>query len=82
MQRLGARAQGVVVRNKINWGRNTTVRPIIRFITMDGRTIESESTYGIAFAIPRFPEGATVTVIYNQENPFEFDIIEASRRYI
>ena len=82
MQTHGVRVEGIVVRNKIKWGSNTTVRPIIRFVTQDGRTIEAESTYGVAFALPRYPKGATVTVIYNQDNPFGFDITDASRRYI
>lgn len=82
MQTHGVRVQGVVVRNKINWGRTTTVRPIVRFVTQDGQTVEAESAYGVAFAIPRYPKGATVTVVYNQENPLEFDIVDASRRYI
>ncbi|WP_368409000.1 DUF3592 domain-containing protein [Hymenobacter sp. BT730] len=82
MQTHGVRVQGLIVRNKINWGRTTTVRPIVRFVTQNGKTIEAESVYGVSFAIPRYPKGATVTVTYNQEDPYEFDIADASRRYI
>lgn len=82
MQVLGVRVQGIVVRNKIKWGRTTTVRPIVRFVTRDGKTIEAESEYGVDFAIPRYPEGATVTVMYNRNNPYEFDIVAAERQYI
>jgi hypothetical protein len=82
MHTHGVRVQGVVVRNKIKWGRNTTVRPIVQFITLDGQTIEAESIYGVAFALPRYPKGVAVTVLYNRENPLEFDIVDASRKYI
>lgn len=82
MQTNGVRVQGVIVRNKIKWGRNTTVRPIVKFVTVEGQTIEAESEYGVAFAIPRYPKGAMVTVLYNRDNPLEFDIVATSNRYI
>ncbi|MBC6988850.1 DUF3592 domain-containing protein [Hymenobacter sp. BT491] len=75
IQTHGARVQGVIVRNKIQWGRIITVRPIVRFTTRDGQTVEALSEHGLAFAIPRYSEEATVTVVYNQENPNEFDIL-------
>ncbi|GGG40681.1 DUF3592 domain-containing protein [Hymenobacter glacieicola] len=82
MQRNGVRVQGVVVRNKIKWGQNTTVRPIVRFTTHEGQTIEAELLHGVSFAIPRYPEGATVTVVYNRDNPYEYDVTGASRQYM
>ncbi|MCB2378992.1 DUF3592 domain-containing protein [Hymenobacter sp. BT635] len=81
MQTHGVRVQGVVVRNKIQWGRITTVRPIVRFVTQEGQTIEALAAHGVASAIPGYSEGATVTVVYDRENPAEFEITHASRRY-
>ncbi len=82
MQQHGLRASGVVVRNKISWGRTTTVRPIVRFVTQDGRTIEGLSTSGVAFAVPRYPEGAKVALLYDPENPHDFMLVSADRRYL
>jgi hypothetical protein len=79
IQADGVRVQGVVIRNKTNWGQITTVQPIIRFVTRDGQTIEAEYWIGEGFA--RYPEGVTVTIMYNQQNPYAFDIVNASRRY-
>lgn len=82
MQTHGVRVQGVVVRNKIQWGRVTTVRPIVRFTTQKGETVEALSVHGVAFAVPRYPKGVTVTVVYDKDNPTVFDITGADRRYI
>ncbi|WP_092769073.1 DUF3592 domain-containing protein [Hymenobacter actinosclerus] len=82
MQQHGLRANGVVVRNKISWGQNTTVRPIVRFVTQDGQPIEGLSTAGVAFAMPRYPQGAKVALLYDPENPHDFTIESADRSYI
>ncbi|UOR05652.1 DUF3592 domain-containing protein [Hymenobacter aerilatus] len=82
LQTNGVRARGVIVQNKIKWGSTTVVRPIIRFETQDGRTIEALHEHGVALAVPRYPEGTTVTVLYDPVNPRDFSIIAADRQYI
>ncbi|MBC6610685.1 DUF3592 domain-containing protein [Hymenobacter sp. BT507] len=82
LQTNGVRARGVVVRNKIKWGRTTVVRPIIRFETREGQTIEALYEHGVALAVPRYPEGSAVTVLYDPANPRDFSIIAADRQYI
>ncbi|QNE40416.1 DUF3592 domain-containing protein [Hymenobacter sp. NBH84] len=82
LQTNGVRARGVVVRNKIKWGRTIVVRPIIRFETREGRTIEALYEHGVALAVPRYPEGSTVAVLYDPVNPHDFSIIAADRQYI
>ncbi|GAA4380513.1 DUF3592 domain-containing protein [Hymenobacter koreensis] len=78
----GQYAQGIVVKNKIIWGRITVVKPVIRFEIQDGRIIEALYEHGVALAVPRHPKGATVTILYDAMNPDDFDIVAASRRYI
>lgn len=82
LQTNGVRAKGVVVRNKIKWGRTTVVRPIVRFETREGRTIEALYEHGVALAVPRYPEGAAVTILYDALNPHDFNIVAADRQYI
>ena len=82
LQVNGLRTQGVVVRNKIRWGKTIVVQPVVSFTTHDGRVIETLYEHGVALAVPRYPKGATVTILYDKMNPHDFDIIAASRRYI
>jgi hypothetical protein len=69
------RAQGLVVENKICWGRIIVVRPIVRFITQQGEIVQAIDEKGLAMAIPRFSKGQNITLLYNKENPYDFRII-------
>ncbi|NVO85834.1 DUF3592 domain-containing protein [Hymenobacter sp. P5252] len=82
MQEHGVYAHGVVVRNKVIWGRIITVRPIVRFATQHGQMIEKLSTAGSAFAVPRYPQGTKVVLLYDPEDPHEFMIESADSSYI
>lgn len=80
MRAHGVRVPGVVVRNELQWGRTTTVRPVVRFVTQDGQTIEALDEHGTALAVPSYLAGASVTVLYDRENPSRFEVLGASRR--
>ncbi|MBD2715248.1 DUF3592 domain-containing protein [Microvirga sp. STR05] len=82
LQMHGVRVPGVVVRNELCWGETTVMRPVVRFTTQSGQTIETLDKNGTAFAVPRYAAGATVTIVYNKHNPYEFDILNASRQFI
>lgn len=71
----GIRVQGTVVRNTLSWGRVSVTRPVVRFTTENGETIEFLDENGLALAVPRFSVGQKITLIYEKSNPQNFRII-------
>jgi hypothetical protein len=41
LRQHGRQTQGVVVRNKVMWGRIIVIRPVVRFTTTSGQVIEA-----------------------------------------
>lgn len=74
LQATGSRTTGTLVRNQICWGRIIVVRPVIRFQTHAGQTVELLEKNGMALAIPRYSAGQSVQVIYNPTDPTDFRI--------
>ncbi|RTQ45647.1 DUF3592 domain-containing protein [Hymenobacter gummosus] len=75
LKATGIRTTGTVVRNKICWGRTTVVRPVVRFQTQSGQTVERLEEYGVALLIPRYKAGESVQIIYNPADPSDFTIV-------
>ncbi|GGF07916.1 DUF3592 domain-containing protein [Hymenobacter cavernae] len=71
----GIRAQGVVIRNKFHLSRISVFRPVIQFQTQQGEVIEADDLHGWAMAIPRFSKGEKVTVLYEEGNPTNFELV-------
>ncbi|MGY3087167.1 hypothetical protein ACVWYF_000193 [Hymenobacter sp. UYAg731] len=71
----GTQVSGIVVRNQVCWGRNTVVRPIVRFQLTSGTTIELLDKNGTAFLFPRYKKGEQVKLIYEPGNPNNFSIL-------
>lgn len=67
------KAKGVVIRNDyVGGSRSASYRPIVRFVTAKGRTVEFAS--GIASSPPSYNESDEVEVLYNPENPQKAEI--------
>ena len=75
LRQSGGRAQGVILRNKIHWGRITVVRAFVQFHTEDGQLVEAEDELGTAMAIPKFSAGQQVGLYYDKNNPKRFVIV-------
>ncbi|AWM31838.1 DUF3592 domain-containing protein [Hymenobacter nivis] len=71
----GVQVQGTVVRNKFILSRISVFRPVIRFETTQGETIEEIDYSGWAMAFPRFTKGEKVALIYELDNPKNFKLI-------
>ena len=71
----GVQAHGIVLRNQLCWGRNSVMRPLVRFTTQQGNIIEALDKNGLALAIPRFSEGEKILLVYQKSNPHDFRII-------
>ena len=70
VRRFGLRTTGVVTGHKVRIGRNSTIRPLIKYTTKQGRTFELESKVGAA--IPLRCKGQQVTVLYDEQEPASF----------
>jgi hypothetical protein len=74
LQLCGVQAQGVVVGNKFILSRvASSFRPVIRFQTQVGQSIEAVDYSGWAMAIPRFSKGTKVVVRYDPLDPTNFE---------
>jgi hypothetical protein len=73
LRQHGRQTQGVVVRNKIMWGRIIVIRPVVRFTTASGQVIEAVDHSGWASAFPRFTKGEKVVIRYHEQDPMQFE---------
>lgn len=75
LRQQGGRAQGVVVGNKIKWGRHTVVRAVVQFRTEEGQLVEAEDELSTNTIVPKYAKGQQVVVYYDKINPQSFVII-------
>ena len=75
LQLTGIRTSGIILSNKICWGRITVVRPIVQFQTVEGHTMELMDRHGVAMVFPRFSKGTKVVLLYDPANPANFNIL-------
>src|SRR3954469_3415152 len=69
--RTAARATGTVVGVRWRGGDTPSAVPVVRFTLPDGRAIEAQSGYGARTAPP---EGSTVDVLYDPNDPTRFEL--------
>lgn len=69
LRRTGASAYGVVVRLAAGGGQSNTVRPVVRWLTPDGRTVEAAPPIGKTWVGGAFRPGRTVVVRYDPQKP-------------
>ncbi|UYZ60754.1 DUF3592 domain-containing protein [Hymenobacter latericus] len=75
LREAGARTKGVIIGNKLDIGRISVIRPIVRFETNTGKIVEAEDKNGVATLVPAYRKGAVVNVVYNEANPLDFEIL-------
>ncbi len=74
----GIQTQGIVVENKLCWGRNVVVRAVVQYTTTQGELIEALDENGSAFAMPKFRVGQKIALVYEKSNPRNFRIMNGS----